>query len=463
MAAPVWLNVGTRNNSAGATSLVPALPASRANGNILIAVCASKNNATHSVSGSGWVALGTQTNSGTGWTVSLWRLVVNGSEGAPTISWTGSVAAFAQIIQYTRANFDTASPFGTIGTPGAGTTSTHTSTGFNSTRNNSLITYIDAAAANTAIAQPSSWTERYDAGSATGATRNAGGTRAITTSGSSSGNISVTGAAAAWVQWQIEILEPRLAGSFAPSESGSDTAALAGDVIVQGPFAATESGADTASLSGDVFVSGVIAVNEAGADTAALAGAVANSAITGTLAATDAGADTAALAGLVLVQGTLAVNEAGNDTAAASGLVLVQGTLGASEAGDDTASIDGTVTGGAVDTITQGKRPRGRTVRFPDELAPEVTEAPQAAHVAPVAPVVAIAGIPALVARVDAAKAEIARLDAEAATKAAHRKAAKVIGAEYRAALAELAEARQREAAIMRLVEEDEIMFLLAA
>jgi hypothetical protein len=70
-----------------------------------------------------------------------------------------------------------------------------------------LVIYIDAAAANTAIAQPTGWTERLDGGSATGATRNANGDKTVASSGGSSGNISVTGANAAWVMWQIELHE----------------------------------------------------------------------------------------------------------------------------------------------------------------------------------------------------------------------------------------------------------------
>lgn len=277
MAAPSYLNVGTAAVSAGATSRNPALPAARTNGNILIAVVGSKNNATHSIGGTGWASLASQTNSGTGWTVSYWWRVVNGSEAAPTISWTGSAACFGQIVQYTRQNSDTTAPFGTIGTAGTGTGSTHTSTGFNSTRNNSLIIYFDAAIANTAIAQPTSWTERFDAGSATSVTRFAGGDRAITTSGSASGNISVTGAAAAWVQRQFELLEPILTGTLAGTESGSDTASVTGLVEITGSLAASETGGDTFAASGDVIISGSLAAQESGSDSFAVSGTVTGS------------------------------------------------------------------------------------------------------------------------------------------------------------------------------------------
>lgn len=223
MTAQAYLNVGTRSQSAGATSQTPSLPGSRTNGNLLIAQAWSKNNATHSISGTGWAAIPglSQTNSGASMTTSWWYRLVDGTEGAPTISWTGSVACGAQVIQFLRDDESTP-PFGFVGTPSTGTTSTHTSTGQNTTYNNSLVIYLDVCAANTAIATPSGWTERFDAGSATGASRNAGGTKSVATSGTGSGNISVTGGAAAWVQVQIELREPVFSGQTYVITNGND-------------------------------------------------------------------------------------------------------------------------------------------------------------------------------------------------------------------------------------------------
>ena len=53
-------------------------------------------------------------------------------------------------------------------------------------------------------------------------------------------------------------------------------------------------------------VAGDLAATESGADTAAMAGTVGSAGITGDLSAAEAGADTAALAGAVQVAGTLA-------------------------------------------------------------------------------------------------------------------------------------------------------------
>lgn len=127
-------------------------------------------------------------------------------------------------------------------------------------------------------------------------------------------------------------------GTLAATESGSDTAALAGDVLVEGSLAATESGSDVAALAGDVYVSGTLAATESGSDVAAIEG-TALIVSTGTLDATESGADTAEIVGVVLAQGTLAANDSGEDTAAITGVVLVSGTLDATEAGSDTAVI----------------------------------------------------------------------------------------------------------------------------
>ena len=61
-------------------------------------------------------------------------------------------------------------------------------------------------------------------------------------------------------------------GSFAVTESGSDTASFTGDVIIAGAFAPAESGSDTPSFSGLVKVSGSFALTESGADTALFEG-----------------------------------------------------------------------------------------------------------------------------------------------------------------------------------------------
>ncbi|MCW5668145.1 MAG: hypothetical protein KIT86_00700 [Hydrogenophaga sp.] len=139
-------------------------------------------------------------------------------------------------------------------------------------------------------------------------------------------------------------------GTLAVTESGSDTIASSGTVLVEGALTATETGSDTAALAGTVLVEGDLAATESGSDTAVIqGGAVA----TGDLDATETGSDTASLAGTVLVEGALSVSEVGSDTAAISGAVLVQGTLSVTEAGSDTAAISGLVLVQGALTVTE--------------------------------------------------------------------------------------------------------------
>ena len=220
---------GGRTSSAGATSRTPALPTGRTAASWLWAMVGSKNNANHSSATAGWTKFG-QVNSGASWTVSLWYYDPYASGNNPTgsvtitVTWTGSAACFGSCWRVQNVFGLGASSSNT------GTTNPHSTTGITTTGVNSRVMYADGAAANTAMATPAGWTENSDRGSNTGATREVFGGRNLTSSGSSSGNISVNGANAAWVQWQIELLaEPPAPFLLSPSSnitaSGENTTA----------------------------------------------------------------------------------------------------------------------------------------------------------------------------------------------------------------------------------------------
>lgn len=201
--APTFVASGALSTATSVTSRTPAAPAGVTTDDIEIVTCASENNATHSYSGSGWTK-GDQMNSGSGWTVSWgWRRRTE-SNVDPVISWTGTADGSARRHAF-RGCITSGTPVVTIGSAGNGTGSTHTSTGGNTTAENSLAIYLDHAMANTAIAQPSGWTEDTDSGSATGPVRTALGHKTMAASGVATGNISVTGASAAWVNFQLEL------------------------------------------------------------------------------------------------------------------------------------------------------------------------------------------------------------------------------------------------------------------
>lgn len=162
--------------------------------------------------------------------------------------------------------------------------------------------------------------------------------------------------------------EPPRTGTLAATETGTDTASINGDVIVQGSLSvaetgldtlaiqgvvvsaaatgslsATELGNDTASINGDVFISGSLAATETGTDSASLNGTVGFTAITGSLAATEVGADSAVIAGKIYVLGSLAATEAGLDVAMFASMVDRLGQLNAVEVGSDSLAVSGAI------------------------------------------------------------------------------------------------------------------------
>lgn len=78
-------------------------------------------------------------------------------------------------------------------------------------------------------------------------------------------------------------------GSFAATETGSDTFSATGKVIVQGSLSVSETGSDSFSGSGKVIVQGTLSASESGSDTFAADGTVSGGgAITGSMSATEA-------------------------------------------------------------------------------------------------------------------------------------------------------------------------------
>jgi hypothetical protein len=204
VAGPVFRAAANASVSAGATSITPALPTLDTNGSgLLLAVCLTKNNATHFNGTSGWTLV-SQVNSGASFTVSLWKALQ--SAAAPAFSWTGSVACSSQVMYYTDpANAMDVANVSLLGAAGTGTTSPHSSAGANTTLNNVLAVYFDGCATATALTNPAGWTSEFTGTSATSGTAHNWGDKPIATSGSASGAISITGGNAAWVQWQIQV------------------------------------------------------------------------------------------------------------------------------------------------------------------------------------------------------------------------------------------------------------------
>lgn len=215
MAGPVFRAIGARSQSAGAASIAPAKPTVDGVVGLLLCVVTSKNNGVHATATPGWSLLN-QTNNGASFTASLW--VAAETAAAPTFTWTGSVACSAHIAYYTDPANTMNIGSSVIGTAGTGLTATHSSTAIVTDVNDALAVYVDVAATNTSLTTPSGWTSSSDTGSATDAGRTSFGSKAVATSGTSSGAISTTGANAAWVQWQLELKGSAPASAFQVSK-----------------------------------------------------------------------------------------------------------------------------------------------------------------------------------------------------------------------------------------------------
>lgn len=99
MANPSYVNAGTVVTTGSGTSLAPTLPGSRTNNNLLIAfVAVNATGKTFSVGG-GWTV--DETVNTTHHSVARVSRLVDGTEAAPTISWTGNAAGNAWIAQFT--------------------------------------------------------------------------------------------------------------------------------------------------------------------------------------------------------------------------------------------------------------------------------------------------------------------------------------------------------------------------
>ena len=202
--AIAYVNAGTGTGAASGTTMTQTVPASLVNGNLLIAIGCISNGDTITVSGTGWSKFG-QVSVGSTFTACLAYTIVSGTPPSCVFSWTNTVANRSIAWQWSGT---AAAPFGASAS-NTGSTSTHSNSGITTTADASVVIYIDGAKANTALATPAGWTENSDVGSATAGMRTTAGLKAVNQGGSASGAISVTGAAADWVMWQIELLIPK--------------------------------------------------------------------------------------------------------------------------------------------------------------------------------------------------------------------------------------------------------------
>lgn len=146
---PAFVNTGALA-TATATSITPALPGSRANGNLLIAWCKSTGSATETISvdssTSAWKIF-THLSQGAAHPMALAYYLIDGHEVAPKFDLTSSGACEAQVRQYAPGTTQQGGSLaGAISTHAQGATNDVTCTGVNTNFQDSLVVYLSAAA-----------------------------------------------------------------------------------------------------------------------------------------------------------------------------------------------------------------------------------------------------------------------------------------------------------------------------
>jgi len=348
------------SGTAGLT--VGAVSATQANDLILLFV-ESANQAITTPTGY-TIVTGAQASAGTAAAAGGMRLNVfyrwaTGADATVSVADTGD---HTTAIKLAFRGVDLTTPFDATPTTGTKTTASTSSSypTITTVTDNAWIVYasaldLDAASTATTSAQANAnltgITERHDQTVAsglgggivltTGVKATAGATGAMTAT--------VTSTQQVYVTLALRVAPVVSTGTFAATETGSDTFAASGTVLVEGALAATETGADTFAGAGPGAVadgvSGLLAATETGSDTFTATGDVI---VKGSLAAIESGADTFTATGKVIVKGALAASEAGADTFAATGKVIVKGALAATETGNDTFAA----TGGPLGPVT---------------------------------------------------------------------------------------------------------------
>ena len=252
---PDYIAVGTASQSNSASGLTPTgAPAGRLVGDLEFCSIATENNETISGSGAGWTKIGSTVQQDSTWQQELWYRIYTGTNVDPAFTWSTNAGCSAR--RWIYRNTATSGTLFGFHTTNSGSTSTHSITGSNATGNDSCVMYLSHAEANTALGADADYTERFDAGSATGPYRLVVGDRDQATSGAGSANFSATGASASWVMRLLELFNANNGNQtdqtkvtdFGSNETGGVIATEAGDTYNTFGFTATLGTASAQSL-----------------------------------------------------------------------------------------------------------------------------------------------------------------------------------------------------------------------
>lgn len=221
--AIAYVNDGSAQNlsaDSGSTSI--ALPSSRVNGNLLIAILSNSLIGAQTWP-SDWNVIYSQSNT-TNQVSVAWR-IVDGTEVNPTVTWSTTSGKNVRHVCFQYSGTLTDEPIGDF-TFSTGNTSPHTSSQIATIGKDSAAIYIDVAPNGTTLTAPAGWTQNY-ANGATGNAFSVGIKQLTGGAGTLSGDISSVGSAGAyWTMLQIELVQefpPEPIDADATSTSASST------------------------------------------------------------------------------------------------------------------------------------------------------------------------------------------------------------------------------------------------
>lgn len=185
MASPVFVRNSLTSLTAGATSLSHTLAIVDGAQGVWVLLISVKNNDNITCATAGWNKIGQQ-NSGASFTAALF--MAQEGAGNPTFNWTNSARAHIESCYYKYASGTQINAAPTNYTSAGGSTNPFTTAAFTSSAADVLAVYAIAInQASTLFDAAAGWTENRENGSTTSAIDESIGSKAIATSGASSG------------------------------------------------------------------------------------------------------------------------------------------------------------------------------------------------------------------------------------------------------------------------------------
>lgn len=325
-------NRGVRAGTGFGASIVfsstQGLPKNRYNGDLLIGMVSVNNGSAHTWP-SPWTQFKNHSNNSV--TTSLAYCYVDGSETAPTVTWTGNQAARGMIVNYRGAKADPDGIGNTADNGGNNTSSACTSPA--TTADNSIL--VAVLSANNMTLNLTNDASGYTAKAA--AANISIQDVAIPSSGGSQNFALTLSPSQVWQTFIVELVKDEPVSGDLDTTEAADTFAATGSSTHTGDLAATEA-ADTFAGTGTPIIIGDMAVTEAAGVFAATgtSGFIGKS---GDMAATET-ADTFAASGYITHTGSLASTEA-PDTFASTGVITHIGDMDVTEAPDVFAGSQG--------------------------------------------------------------------------------------------------------------------------